>query len=264
MRKLTWSEIQVTGGSANIKVPAPASILDSYEDVAVLAFPTPKAEMPSLPLPKVTASDPGFNTAVALEKPALSPGGLNWDSGIPRTVKTSLQTKDIKEGLGGLEKTKEALDYFESKVKAAGFPGLHLQGILWGEFPASMSQVPGDKEATQNATIDALGFDSLTNYQYAHLASPNTDYDTWAGTATKDWDTNPRRAERSDCVSNTSPAAFKKYLLKAKAYADTHPKQPKLITINAWNEWAEGSYLEPDTEHGMGYLEAIRDVYLSK
>ena len=38
----------------------------------------------------------------------------------------------------------------------------------------------------------------------------------------------------------------------------------KLITINSWNEWGEGSYLEPDTENGMGYLEAVRDVFGSQ
>jgi hypothetical protein len=34
-----------------------------------------------------------------------------------------------------------------------------------------------------------------------------------------------------------------------------------MITINAWNEWTEGSYLLPDTEHGNAYLEAIRGVF---
>ncbi|MBL8995486.1 MAG: glycoside hydrolase family 99-like domain-containing protein, partial [Spirochaetia bacterium] len=33
---------------------------------------------------------------------------------------------------------------------------------------------------------------------------------------------------------------------------------------NAWNEWTEGSYLEPDTKNKMGYLEAIRDVFHSE
>jgi hypothetical protein len=59
---------------------------------------------------------------------------------------------------------------------------------------------------------------------------------------------------------NNTPQSFAAFLSKAKQYVDSHPNQPKLMTINAWNEWVEGSYLLPDMLNGFGYLEAVKDV----
>jgi hypothetical protein len=52
--------------------------------------------------------------------------------------------------------------------------------------------------------------------------------------------------------------------LKARQFLDKSSLASKILTINAWNEWTEGSYLEPDTINGMGYLKAIRNVFVEK
>lgn len=184
-------------------------------------------------------------------------------------------------GLGGIQQTRAALDSFREKVKKAGFPDLYLQAILWNNIPETYSNVPGDAVKTQNNTIEALGINSLTNYQYVHLARPVDDYIEWCNTAIAnwskwdkefsvpyfphvaiDWDTNPRFYKYTPCIKKgVNPENFKIYLEKAKSYLDAHPKQPKLVTINSWNEWSEGSYLEPDMINGMKYLEAVKEVF---
>lgn len=187
------------------------------------------------------------------------------------------------KGLGSVKAAKEALAYFTKKTKEAGYPGLHLQGILWAAIPANLSGVPGDSSRTQNNTIQELGIQSLTNYQWCHYV-PLQRYDKWGAKAIEGWqhftddftvpffpqvsigwDPNPRfPGALQGMVTETNVADFKRFLLQAKVYVDRHPNQPKLITINAWNEWAEGSYLEPDKAHGFDYLNAVKQVFMGK
>ena len=47
---------------------------------------------------------------------------------------------------------------------------------------------------------------------------------------------------------------FRKLYIKAQTIGSP------MIVINAWNEWAEGNYMEPDLTHGRGYIEALRKV----
>ena len=184
------------------------------------------------------------------------------------------------QGMGSVQKAKEALEYFTQKTKEAGFPGLHLQGVLWAAIPANLSDVPGDTNKTQNKTVLELGLKSLTNYQWCHYV-PLDEYRKWGDKAVEgwqefsreftvpflahvsiNWDPNPRYpGTLQGMVTNANPTDFKAFLQDAKAYVEAHPQQPRLITINAWNEWAEGSYLEPDQQHGYDYLEAVEEVF---
>jgi len=182
------------------------------------------------------------------------------------------------KGLGGMEQTRKALDYFRDKTCAAGYKGLHIQAILWASIPATMSLVPGDKTPAQSNTIKSLGIDSLTSYQWCHYINPCGSYKEWAERAMNQWDkwslefpvpyyphvsigwdTNPRFKEfMKDMITDSTPKKFGNCLLRAMSFIDSHSISPRLITVNSWNEWTEGSYLEPDMVYGMQYLEAVR------
>lgn len=71
------------------------------------------------------------------------------------------------------------------------------------------------------------------------------------------WDNTPRRRESAHVFHGSSPVSFRRWVARAAAAA---ADGSGLLFVNAWNEWAEGAYLEPDAHFGNGYLEAIRDV----
>jgi hypothetical protein len=60
---------------------------------------------------------------------------------------------------------------------------------------------------------------------------------------------------------NNTPENFKIALQRTKEKLLSDPNGPRIININCWNEWTEGSYLEPDMINGMKYLEAVKAIY---
>ena len=80
--------------------------------------------------------------------------------------------------------------------------------------------------------------------------------ETYAG-AFPAWDNTPRRGRDSMIFTGASPEKFKSYLLKRIDAAKKYYKGDFLF-INAWNEWAEGAHLEPDSVNKYGYLEAVK------
>jgi hypothetical protein len=64
----------------------------------------------------------------------------------------------------------------------------------------------------------------------------------------------------SNLIGGNTPEAFQKTLEIFRDRMSQRPG-PNLMSINAWNEWTEGSYIEPDMVNGMAYLEAVAKVF---
>jgi len=56
----------------------------------------------------------------------------------------------------------------------------------------------------------------------------------------------------------STPELYERWLEGAIQKTLSNPPEEQLVFINAWNEWSEGSYLEPDVKYGRAYLEATR------
>ncbi|MCF5860935.1 glycoside hydrolase family 99-like domain-containing protein [Aeromonas veronii] len=74
-----------------------------------------------------------------------------------------------------------------------------------------------------------------------------------------DWDNAPRYAERATFFSDTGDNKFINALNIIKSQVSTY--EEKLVFINAWNEWSEGAYLEPDSKKGYSNLESVNTVF---
>ena len=76
-----------------------------------------------------------------------------------------------------------------------------------------------------------------------------------------DWDNSPRRQYNSTVFSGVSPEVFGDCLIHQ--YVKAKNAGSPFVIINAWNEWGEGNYLEPDQHYGDGFLKAVKKVKVS-
>jgi hypothetical protein len=199
------------------------------------------------------------------------------------------ETLTLIEGLGGVDAARDALEGFRRTVREATGQPLHLNAVLWG-----VQMRPARPIDEQNRLLRELGYDSTSSYVWVHHTPlpefPATDCAAYAKVAigqwerygreihlpyypnvTVGWDPSPRTDQsrplqnggypNTAVLTDNEPAQFGRALEAAKGYLDRHPALYPLVTLYAWNEWAEGGYLEPDTTHGMAYLEEIKRVF---
>ncbi len=181
--------------------------------------------------------------------------------------------------MGGLSAAADVLADFRERAGKAGLPGIHINAI-WYDNLESMQGFP----YLQTDWVEKVGFSSYTSYncifanpvwdtfprvsyedasrEYLKLArkAASTLPGPYFPVATTGWDSSPRTVQSEVYspegypylpVMEPDPAGFAKLL---SSLAEL--KSPVLF-INAWNEWTEGAYLEPDCKHGMELLHII-------
>jgi len=134
--------------------------------------------------------------------------------------------------------------------------------------------------------IEAAGFDAVTGYGYygADFDAPYEwhggyslpydimvqHYETMWRTISRtvhlpyllpigtNWDSRPRHGSRAAVITGKTPEKFRVMCENSRKYID---KRLNMAIIEAWNEWGEGSFLEPDREWGFAFLDVVREVF---
>jgi len=81
----------------------------------------------------------------------------------------------------------------------------------------------------------------------------NKKYKTFRG-GFVDFDASPRRGRNAKNFTGVTPQKFEKYLKKLLE------QEKEMVFLNAWNEWGEGAYLEPDEKWGYAFLKAVKNA----
>lgn len=189
--------------------------------------------------------------------------------------------------MGGADAAAEVLADFKAKARAAGCGGVHINAIWADNLDSQPTTVcPTTEWHTR------VGFDSYANYnmlQYGHQ-TPGTEFRVeyrdvlnhylavcrkaqetlpapYFPEVTVGWDSGPRTVQSEVFkvgaypfyrVMEPTPENLYEATLKLGGTLETFKETDKILFFNAWNEWTEGSYLEPDTENGFAYLAAIK------
>lgn len=173
--------------------------------------------------------------------------------------------------------SEELLIRARSAAKKAGLKGIYFVGSA-GADKISITQ-----------TLPNQTYDALSAYNYQHAASHNlairklsTSYqqlsDGYAQNwefilknsklpyilpLTSGWDKTPWGGSSDPLHDNSSstPEQFADHLKQAKLTISKNPdKTLNTVVVCCWNEFGEGSYIEPTKKFGFKYLEQIKNI----
>ena len=171
-------------------------------------------------------------------------------------------------------------DIWNKELQAAGIPELYLCCVR--------HEPPAGFEASINffPNFGLIPFSNLDKLKYGYIRKLGTAYKHTIANYSDvvsnimdmtypdyrmyhcpvpSWDNTPRRSELGSLIlKDSTPAVFQKWMEFAlKDTTNRFQDEEQILFVNAWNEWAEGTHLEPDQKWGHGYLEAVRNAIQS-
>ena len=178
-----------------------------------------------------------------------------------------------------IENCEKMVDYWDQRAKECGFDGIYIVETLTGHqkdphihnSEAVVEMEPmhtiryglpfftqGKRFIKKKLNKKVNVFDKISYSQVWNIISKKSNsYSSkkrFRG-AFIDWDNSARWGKKAMIMKGANPSTFSNFFEKQINQHDS-----EFIFMNAWNEWAEGTYLEPDKKYGLEYLEEINNV----
>lgn len=155
----------------------------------------------------------------------------------------------------------EMLAYWQEQAYSYGLKGIYViggaSGVKREGMEAQMSYQPAWGRTHVPKTciymrndVSVMEYDDIWNTILDEPVSGEMYLEGFVG-----YDDTPRRGIYGCAIIHNSPEKFSYYLTELLAKSAANGKE--ICFLNAWNEWGEGMYLEPDEKYGERYLEAI-------
>jgi hypothetical protein len=168
-------------------------------------------------------------------------------------------------------------DFWRELAIKEGLPGLYLVGVShyenWDPADYGLDAAVDQRLPIKNKNVPAsfplklqarLGKKLPTIYDYQEIISTLVrtripSFESYP-CVVPHWDNTPRSGTNGLVFTGVTMDLFRQQLNNALARVDHLPDTRKIIFLKAWNEWAEGNYVEPDLRYGRQFLETIQSV----
>ena len=172
---------------------------------------------------------------------------------------------------------KETTDIWREESQRHGLPGIYLVAIksfgiknvkqlgfdAAADFPPHTTGVGSLQKKLPGTDPHFKGIMYDYEETVREAISKKTPDEKTFGALMLGWDNTARKGNNANLFNNFSLLHYKQWLsnqLHKSFHNNKNSADEKIVLVNAWNEWAEGTYLEPDRKFGYGYLQSTYDV----
>lgn len=130
-----------------------------------------------------------------------------------------------------------------------------VERVLHDWTAGSVPEIKGSLRTYEKFSGSILPYDEVANFYSGQTESKDF---TYFRSLVPTWDNTARYGSEAFLLHGSTPQKFQEWLGEIIAFSKlTLPEDRRFVLVNAWNEWAEGAHLEPDSRYGYSYLNSV-------